>query len=418
MGLAAAWQALQLGHEVTLYEADKVLGGMTASWLFDGIRIERYYHFICKSDQPLFDLLAELGIADTLRWTQTRMGYYHAGRLHDWGNPVALLKFPGLSLLDKLRYGLLAFTSIKRSNWRKLDGVNAVDWLHRWVGKRAYDILWRPLFDLKFYHFTANLSAAWIWARLKRVGTSRKNLLQEQLGYLEGGSQTFLDTIETRIRELGGEIRLSTPARRIRIVDEQVKGVETDGGFEPFDRVISTIPMPFVSALAPDLPDATRRGYDSVQNIAVVCVLARLARPLTPYFWLNISDPAIDIPGFIEYSNLNPLGANLVYAPFYMPGDHPDYQQPDAFFIDKTRRFLRQVNPALAESDILKIGAGRYRYAQPICEPHFPARLPPINPGVAGLFIADTSYYYPEDRSISESVRLGRQLASMAHETT
>ena len=33
---------------------------------------------------------------------------------------------------------------------------------------------------------------------------------------------------------------------------------------------------------------------------------------------------------------------------------------------------------------------------------------------VAGFFMADTSYYYPEDRSICESVRVGKTLAHVA----
>ena len=103
-----------------------------------------------------------------------------------------------------------------------------------------------------------------------------------------------------------------------------------------------------------------------------------------------------------------------MYAPFYIPGDHPDFQKDDAFFTEKVRAYLMRINPDLAESAILKIAAGRYQYAQPICEPEFATRLPPISPDVDGLFIADTSFYYPEDRSISESVKLGRRLASMA----
>ena len=194
----------------------------------------------------------------------------------------------------------------------------------------------------------------------------------------------------------------------------RVQGVVTEEGLCVYDRVVSTIPMPYVAAMVPALPPAIRRAYDSINNIAVVCVLVHLTEALTPYFWLNISDPDIDIPGLIEYSNLNPLGGHIVYAPFYIPGEHPDFQQEDAFFIDKVRRYLVTVKPALRESGILKIAAGRYRYAQPICEPEFSARLPPVNPGVDGLFIADTCYYYPEDRSISESVQLGRRMARMA----
>jgi len=34
--------------------------------------------------------------------------------------------------------------------------------------------------------------------------------------------------------------------------------------------------------------------------------------------------------------------------------------------------------------------------------------------GVRGLFLADTSHYYPEDRSISESLQVGSALAALA----
>jgi protoporphyrinogen oxidase len=414
MGLAAAYDLLKRGHTVSLYEADKQLGGMSASFVFDGIKIERYYHFICKSDQPLFDMLAELKIADSLRWKETRMGYFYQGELLNWGEPIALLKFPGLGLISKIRYGLLAFTSTKRSDWRKLDKVDAVTWLRRWVGEEAYNVLWRPLFELKFYHFTSNLSAAWIWSRLKRVGTSRKNLLQEEMGYLEGGSDTFLDSITAHIETMGGTIHLSEPVKEITIADGKVRGVVTPTGSFEFDQVISTIPMPYVAQMVPALPPAILEKYNSVNNIAVVCVLVHLSEALTPYFWLNISDPDIDIPGLIEYSNLNALGAHIVYAPFYIPGEHPDFQRDDEFFIEKVKSYLFAVKPGLSEANILKIAAGRYRYAQPICEPEFSKRLPPISPGVEGLFIADTCFYYPEDRSISESIQLGRKLASLA----
>jgi hypothetical protein len=55
---------------------------------------------------------------------------------------------------------------------------------------------------------------------------------------------------------------------------------------------------------------------------------------------------------------------------------------------------------------------GRLRYAQPVCRPRFLETLPPICPGVRGLQVADTSYYYPEDRGISEGVRIAKQMAA------
>ena len=43
-------------------------------------------------------------------------------------------------------------------------------------------MLWRRLFDYKFYDYADNLSAAWIWSRIRRIGRSRYNLFHEKLG--------------------------------------------------------------------------------------------------------------------------------------------------------------------------------------------------------------------------------------------
>ena len=40
-----------------------------------------------------------------------------------------------------------------------------------------------------------------------------------------------------------------------------------------------------------------------------------------------------------------------------------------------------------------------------------PDHLPPAKLPVRGLWVADTSYYYPEDRGISESIGFGRNMA-------
>jgi hypothetical protein len=40
--------------------------------------------------------------------------------------------------------------------------------------------------------------------------------------------------------------------------------------------------------------------------------------------------------------------------------------------------------------------------------------LPPMQTPVAGFLMADTAYYYPEDRSISESLAVGQALARAA----
>jgi protoporphyrinogen oxidase len=413
MGLAVAYQLVKDGRKPVIFEADDRVGGMAACFDFGGLSIERYYHFHAISDHAFFQMLKELGIEERMKWVETKMGYYYRGEVQPWGNPVALLKFRGLSLSAKFRYGLHAFLSTKRNDYKPLDNVEASGWIKRWVGEEAWEVLWRRLFDYKFYDYSNNLSAAWIWSRIRRIGRSRYNIFREKLGYLDGGSDTLLHAMRDAIVGGGGDLRLSTPAQKVVMEGGVIKGIESNGEFIPFDKVISTIPLPYVPRLMPDLPQDLLNAYKRVNYVAVVCVIAKLKRAVTANFWLNTNDPNMDIPGIVEYTNLRPLDQHVVYVPFYVPGEHPKYQEPNEVFIDKVKRYLMKINPDLTPDDFIDVRASRYRYAQPVCDPGFLGHLPPLELPIRGLLVADTSYYYPEDRGISESIDLGRKMARL-----
>ena len=65
----------------------------------------------------------------------------------------------------------------------------------------------------------------------------------------------------------------------------------------------------------------------------------------------------------------------------------------------------------IGDGDLIDAKVGRLRHAQPICEPNFRDKLPPVQTPIIGLQVADTCYYYPEDRGVAESIRLGRRMA-------
>lgn len=420
MGLAAAYELAKRGVQVSVFERDDRIGGMSAFVDFAGTRIERYYHFICKPDRTTFDYLREFGLEDRLRWTSTKMGFYFRGRLYDWGHPLALLKFPGLSLSQKLRYGLHVMRAKGIEDWRPYDAFSSTEWLRRWIGEDAYDVLWRSLFHYKFYELQDSLSAAWLGTRIKRVALSRKSLFQEELGYLEGGSEVLLDAVARRLVELGAHIELKASVEEVAMADtgtgKRIQGVRIAGEVRSFDRVISTIPLPYLARLLPGLPADERAKVAAIRNVGVVCVLLKLRRPFTRNFWMNINDPRIEIPGLIEYTNLNPLdGSTIVYAPYYMPQTHPKYRREFSAFIDETLAYMKLIRPDFSpEAEVIASTASRYEFAQTVCSPGFYDALPPMASKVQGLFMADTSHYYPEDRSISESIRIGGQLARLA----
>lgn len=414
MGLAAAWQAVKNGHKVTLLEATPEPGGMAAHFDLDGLSIERFYHFVCKADEPTFALMRELGIGDRMRWRPTSMGYFTGGKLHPWGDPFSLLRFPHLTLIEKLRYAALMFTCTKRDRWPALETTSAKDWISRWCGTSVYRKLWAPLFNLKFYEYADNISASWIWTRIRRVGRSRRSMMQEEMGYIEGGSQTLVAALVQAIEADGGDIRLGQPATRVDVADGRITGVHAGSTFIPCDAVISTIPAPLVPGVVPDLPPPEKQRLQSIVNIGVTCVVVKLKRSVTPHFWVNIVDPAVPVPGIIEFSRLRQpeTGETVVFTPYYMPVTNALWDRRDETFVREVMGVIRRINPSITEGDLIASHVGRLRHAQPVCPPGFASRIPQVQSAIGGLQIADTCTYYPEDRGIAESVRLGREMAN------
>jgi protoporphyrinogen oxidase len=246
---------------------------------------------------------------------------------------------------------------------------------------------------------------------MRRVGRSRRSIMQEEMGYIAGGSKTLIDALVNAIQARNGKVHMNAGAQRVTSKNGSVTGVDTAVGHFSADHVLSTIPIPAVANLVPDLPQEWKDRYAAIKNIGLCCLIFKLKRPVSRHFWVNFSHEEHDIPGVIEFSNLRPLSDSIVYVPYYVPLTNDKFSWPDERLIDDSFECLQRINPSLTRDDILDVRVARLRHAQPICEPGFASMLPPIQTPIRGLQIADTCFYYPEDRGIAESVRLGRQMA-------
>ncbi len=63
-GLAAAWELVLAGHDVSLYEAGPVLGGQVRTFDVGGGRLESFYHHLFRSDTAIGELSEELGMGE------------------------------------------------------------------------------------------------------------------------------------------------------------------------------------------------------------------------------------------------------------------------------------------------------------------------------------------------------------------
>jgi len=91
---------------------------------------------------------------------------------------------------------------------------------------------------------------------------------KEELGYIEGGSQTLVHALTKAISEQGGRPASHAAVNRVETNNKRVIGVMAAGEFFPGDAVISTVPTPYVGKLVPDLSGEERARYDAIANTA------------------------------------------------------------------------------------------------------------------------------------------------------
>ena len=416
-GIKAAHDLVKSGAEVTLLESAPVLGGLASAFDVQGVRIERYYHFICKGDDHLVETLGELGLLHKLHWRDSRMAYFVDGRLYPFLTPVELLMFRALPLHDRIRAGA-AVKLAQRMREEDLAPLKATAWLRRMFGERSYRVIWEPLMRFKFSEHADEVSAAWIWARMVRLSRSRTSPWREELGYIEGGSTTVIEALGEDFRRRGGRIVLSAPVEQILIQGGQATGVRVGGETLPADAVISTVTTSRFRALAQGLDGAYVRAIERIPTIGIFCLFLRLREQVTPFFWVNAHDPRVPFAGMIEYTNLNPLpelgGDHILYVPQYLSADDPRYAQTDEEVLRAYTDALALVNPAFDRRWVTFSAVFRDRYAQPICLTDYRTTTPSIQTPVPNLFLTDSCQLHPHDRTISGSFGLGIDAARRA----
>lgn len=420
-GLGCAYFLAPRGHEVEVFEQAPVLGGLAGSFDFDGMQIEKYYHFVCRDDADLIDMLAALGLSDELEWRPGKMRFFYQGTLYPFGTPWDLLRFWPLSLRARIRFGLNVALSRSAQSWQRYEAVTARDWLVKQIGHEAYTVIWEPLLRLKFGSYYDQISASWIWHRVHRMARSRAHLLaRERLGFLKRGTPVLLDALIAALRRHGVALHTAVAVEAITVAGDRVTGLTVGGQHRPFDVVISTAPLPILARLLPPGATAQIGDVNGIEYITVVCLILKLRQPLTDGFWINVNDPRVPFNGFIEYTNLNPRAdaqhPHLLYVPFYLPPGHPRFAQRDQDLFQECLAGLQVVRPELTPEWVLGYRVFRDRFAQAICTTNFAQRIPPVRSRIRGLLLTDSTQLYPSDRTISGMFGQARVVAAAVGE--
>ncbi|NJN15574.1 MAG: NAD(P)/FAD-dependent oxidoreductase [Oscillochloris sp.] len=411
-GMTAAYELTQAGCRTTVFEATPVAGGLASGFRDERWNwpLERFYHHIFTTDTAIIKLAETIGYGDKLFFRGQVTAQWWRGQGYDLNGPLQVLQFPALPPIDRLRFGAVAFyLKYLTNNWQRLEQTTAARWTSRWAGRRAYNLLWRPLLEGKFGPHADEVNMAWLWARLKARSF--------KLGYFSGGFQGFCDALLTAIRNSGTDVRLGTPISALhQLGDGRWEVIAPGLPAEIFDRVLVTGAPGLLRRLTPQLPSGYLSRLEQLRSMGAVVMTLALNRPLTNgLYWMNMPKDEFPFLALVEHTNfIEPEhygGDHLIYLGDYLEPSHRYFRMSQDELLAEFIPAIQKVNPHFDRTWIRASWLHREPYAQPIVPVNHGAAIPPLATPLRGLYWASMSQVYPWDRGTNFAVELGQRVA-------
>lgn len=419
-GLAAAYDLVKAGHNVTIFEFNDHLGGLAASFDLNGYPVERAYHFLYQSDEDILSLAEELGIRDKITFHPSGIRYFHEGTDYPFNTPLDLIRFTPLSFLNRIRLGVLTLYLKNVKKWRPLSRITAWDWLNKWMGTQVTKEVWEPLLRGKFNRYFDQITMSWLWGRFNiRARSQNKDFSGEKLGYPEGSFAIIVDAIIGRFKAANVNIKLNTGIKRITKLASGSIEVETlQQETHIFDGVVATVPSPIFAHMIQRNNEIDQEYIDrlnSVEYLDAVVMVFRTKQRLTDTFWYNIKDERVTFLTLLSTSALAGNeqfgGSEVYYVGAYVPREHA-YMQPEHDIEGEWKAGLSVMFPDFDESQIQDLKISKFKDAQHIVDIGYEEKkLMPFATPIEGLYLANFSQIYPDDRGTNFAIRDGRRVA-------
>ncbi|MCL6591602.1 MAG: NAD(P)/FAD-dependent oxidoreductase [Firmicutes bacterium] len=417
-GLMAGYELAKQGHQVLVFERENECGGLVSVTKAGDLTLENFYHHIFTSDQELAELIEELGLGARLQWLTPHNSTYINGQFYSLNTPVDLLLFKELPFVERIRMGLLILRSWYIKDWSKLEKRLAKEWVFKNAGKQAYEKFWGPLLYSKFDSDADRIAAVWLWNKFKLRGSTRsKNLNKELLGYLSGSFGAVTQALIAKINALGGQIRTGAPVTEIVPQTGGALELVAGSGRETFDRVIVTAAPDLLLKMKVSFPEEYLNKLAAIKYKANICMTLELSQPLSPYYWITVTDNRIPFVAVIEHTNLvkDPgYGAHIVYLSRYLDESNELYRASDEVVRGLFLKELKRMFPSWNEGTVKSCRINRARYAQPVVFTDYSKILPSFETPIRNLYLACMAQIYPEDRGQNYAVRMGKEIAKIA----
>ncbi|MFC6230987.1 NAD(P)/FAD-dependent oxidoreductase [Paenibacillus allorhizosphaerae] len=418
-GTSAAYYLQKfLNAQVDIFERSNDIGGLAGTIKVGDTLIEKYYHHIFTHDNFYLDLVNELNLEDKLIWKETKTGFFSNGKIYPFTTPFDLLKFDPLSFLSRIRFGLSTIIISRYKDVEKMENMTTEDFMVPIVGKQVWNVIWKPMLRIKFGENYNKIPAVWIWERIVQRFRSRTNGGQKELlGYMESSFHTFNEKLLEVIKKRGANIKLNANVEEIVIQNNKCKGLKVDNELLEYNYVLCTAALPVFIDLIKGAPESYKEPLKQIKYDCALVALMTINKKLSDIYWLNISDNQIPFGGLIEHTNFisseNYSGKTLLYFSKYLSVNDKLLTMKNEDIAIEYVKHLKKIYPDFKEEMIEDFVVSRDRYAQPIWPMKYSKIKPSYKTPIEGLFLANTSQIYPNDRGMNFSVKLGKQVSEI-----
>ncbi|HVT01451.1 MAG TPA: FAD-dependent oxidoreductase [Patescibacteria group bacterium] len=413
-GLAAAYYLGKSGHKVTILDMGEKPGGLAIGYKekeWDWTLEEHYHHWF-TNDFSVLDLAKEIGYEVVIRRPKTS-NFVESG-IYQLDSPTSLLKFPDLSILDRLRMG--ASLAFLRYNpiWKPFEYFKAEPYLKLSMGKKGYEKLWKPLMVNKLGDYSKDVSLAWFWSRVYKRTPS--------LAYPKGGFLKFAKELEKVIEKQGGKFIYDAQvvdlvSNKKVTITYQKKGKKNPNTLE-FDKVVVTSTIPVFAKIAKDLPESYINKYTKLNGIGAINLVVRFKKPFFSdgTYWLSMSEIKSPILAIVEHTNFmeskNYNNEHIVYFGNYMPATDPRFNMNEKQILKLYKPWLKKINRDF-EANIISMKIFKAFFAQPIITTNHSKKIPGMITPLKNVYLSNIQQVYPWDRGTNYAVELGKKVSEL-----
>jgi len=420
-GLTLARKLREAGLDVAVFEAAPKIGGLCCSETVDGWTYDvAGGHILYSKEKPVLDWMVaqtEGGCLQRERQTKIRVG-------DRW------VHYPfenGIGDLPKEQTFACLMGYLEASYARRKGGAaptNFGDWIRYRFGEGIERIFMKPYNEKIWKTPLQEMSTEWVEGRVPdapiedvvraAIGIRTEGYTHQSIFYYpkSGGFEAIVRGIGAGVRDA---VRLATPAREVRR-----KGSQFLVNGELFDHVVSTVPLPEFSKIAPELDAATKDAIERLRYTSLTSVAVGLKHnDLPPYSWIYLPQheqgPTNRITYLSNYSpNVAPPGHGLILAEVTSAGAPR-----------KDAAFLKEVVDGLVHAGLFQAGdvamthASTVKYAYVVFDLDFRKKIDASLAGVAALGIDTLGRfgrfeYVNSDHCVSRAFALADQLIAKA----